>query len=129
MALLRPKALQNALDQSLSHGTFSSLIVGLDGAVVSAVGQKDQSSVVGSLVAHIWSSFSLVNSSDVDEPRIVFVRNTKNSIAVTKCADLLIVLISEIDAAEGLVRKKLDVLASNLADPLSKLAVENSAQY
>ncbi|XP_059156517.1 ragulator complex protein LAMTOR2-like [Physella acuta] len=123
--MLKPRVLSEVLSQANTGGVGSTLLLNSEGSLLafSGFGDKD-AAAAGAIASNIWSSFHKSGQISLDDSKLkcVLVDCKQGKIAITKVANLLLCLCATETVSYGMLKTKIEAMATYLEEPLSQVA-------
>jgi len=114
--MLRPKVLPKILEQSVSEGVISALLITTEGDLLATSGGENDK-VIAAIVSNIWSSYHKVNKVI----HCLLLECEHGNLAVTKVSQFVLCIYGNKNSELGMLKSKMDVLYQYLEPSLNKL--------
>eukprot|EP00117_Sycon_ciliatum_P014598 scpid85871/ scgid14794/ Ragulator complex protein LAMTOR2; Endosomal adaptor protein p14; Late endosomal/lysosomal Mp1-interacting protein; Late endosomal/lysosomal adaptor and MAPK and MTOR activator 2; Mitogen-activated protein-binding protein-interacting protein; Roadblock domain-containing protein 3 &gt; Ragulator complex protein LAMTOR2; Late endosomal/lysosomal adaptor and MAPK and MTOR activator 2 len=124
LRMLRPRALQNVLKETVSAGVKGSMVLNEDGSLLSHCGTSEASTrITGAIASNIYTAYqrsgqAMLKGADANTILIV---NDDGAIVIRRVASKLICLFADKSVPIGMLRAKADALHDCLQEPLTAL--------
>ncbi|XP_063674277.1 ragulator complex protein LAMTOR2 homolog [Bolinopsis microptera] len=122
MSILKPLALQKALDQANTGGVYAAMLLNQSGSPI-AQAILDSERPTASIAAHIWK----LNAASGDSIRggnleNLMIECDQGKVAVGAVAQYILCLYSKQSTETGLLMTKFSILRDHILPPLSSIA-------
>ncbi|CAI5740057.1 unnamed protein product [Peronospora destructor] len=124
--MLRAKALPEVLGQMVGDGITACMLMTLEGALVSSVGDGDtvDHKVVGAIASHTWGEYLHAGkeANPTGDLRSMLVELERGRLAMTMAGkNFLLCAYSSTDAPAGLLKAKVETLGTYLSASLDQI--------
>ncbi|RKP08911.1 hypothetical protein THASP1DRAFT_29299 [Thamnocephalis sphaerospora] len=126
--MLKPRVIAKVLQQALTGGVETALLLTRDGAVLASGTSpgKSDTAIRAAVAASAWKDYEacLRSWSDVgDDPRWLLLRCERGYAIVRPVGELLVALVANETCELGMLRLKVDALVKHFEEPLKKVVL------
>ncbi|KAI8336190.1 hypothetical protein BC941DRAFT_428559 [Chlamydoabsidia padenii] len=128
--MLKPKVISQVLRQSTTNGVKASLLMTLDGSLLSFATNNDKNvKTYAAISVTIWSSYkkqvslgSFLGGGELDNPQFLLLDCEEGVVFITGVGTMLLCLVAEKSVPLGLLKTKAEALRAHLEEPLLRMA-------